>query len=334
MARARSERLFTFRSGGWVLGLGIFMGIAGTLWNLAPLWRSGRPAPRGDGQTVASYGFDLSNALVPVARIAASGLVADGLPALVDPKTISPAAVAQLPPIGRGTYLVSTDKVIGVVLGGEARAYPLRMMVWHEIANDTVGGVPVAVTYNPLSGGIAVFDRRVAGRTASFGVSGLLYQSNLLLYDRRPKHRGESLWSQLQARAISGPAAGTRLEILPFALCRYGDWIRDHPETTVLAPIASEAERYAEDVYGPYVNTETLRFPVVPLPPAGTLPLKAPVFVPARPGPRTVVPLALDPTAQRFEPVGVSGTTPEAGIAADWFAWYATHPDDPGRIVR
>ena len=103
------------------------------------------------------------------------------------------------------------------------RAYPLRVLVWHEVVNDTVSGLPILVTYNPLSEGIAVFDRRVAGRTLSFGVSGLLYQSNLLMYDRDGTRGAESLWSQLQARAVSGPAAGAgqTLELVPFALARW-----------------------------------------------------------------------------------------------------------------
>ena len=337
MDAARRERLFTFRSGGWVLVLALAVSTAGTVWNLAPLWRPGRERPRGDGRTATSYGFELGNALVPRDRIAASGMVADALPALDAPKVLSLSALAQLPPIGRGSYLVPSDKVIGVVANGEARAYPLRVLVWHEIANDSVGGVPIAVTYNPLSAGVAVFDRRAEGETLSFGVSGLLYQSNLLMYDRRPGHRAESLWSQLQARAVTGPAAsrGASLALVPFALCRFADWTRAHPESTVLAPVAGEESRYGNDVYGSYFNSPELRFPVDPLPPAGGLPPKTNVFASPRPGGGWIVtPLRVDPEGGRVEVVGPSGSVPAVGIYAFWFAWYATRDGDAAPTAR
>src|SRR5262249_46343158 len=154
----------------------------------------------------------------------------------------------------RAKLLVSSDKIVGVLVGDQARAYPLRMLAWHEIANDTVAGVPIAVTYNPISEGISVFDRRVGEETLVFGVSGLLYQSNLLLYARRPGRRGESLWSQLQARAIAGPAAATstRLTLVPFALCRWSDWTSAHPGTRVLAAVPGERELYESDAYASY----------------------------------------------------------------------------------
>jgi hypothetical protein len=326
MDAAHPGRLFTFRSGGWVLTLAIAVSIAGTLWNLAPLWRPGRERPRGDGRTAASYGFELRHALVPESRIATSGMVADALPALEAPGVLPVSGLAGLPPVGRGKYVVGSDKVIGVLLNGEARAYPLRVLVWHEIANDTVGGIPIAVTYNPLSAGIAVFDRRSGGEVLSFGVSGLLYQSNLLMYDRRPGHRGESLWSQLQARALTGPAAarGATLALVPMALCRFEDWARAHPESTILAPVAGEESRYGSDVYGSYLNSEEVRFPVDPMPPPG-LPLKTVVFASPRPGGGwSVTPLPVDADGGRLEVVGPSGAVPAVGLYAFWFAWYAT----------
>jgi Protein of unknown function (DUF3179) len=336
MAEARPQRMLTFRSGGWVLTLAIAVTVVGTVWNLAPLWRPERERPRGDGRTTASYGFDLATTLIPKDRIVASGMVADALPALVDPKVLSLTEIPGLEQIGRGKFLVSADKVIGVEFGGAARAYPLRMLVWHEIVNDTVGGVPIAVTYNPLSEGIAVFDRRVGGETLTFSVSGLLYQSNLLMYDRRPGRHGESLWSQLMAQAVAGPAAARKdaLTLLPFALSRWDDWSAAYPRGSVLAPVPGEGARYNDDVYGSYFNSNALRFPVDPLPPQGTLPPKTRVFVSGGPGRRTVTPLRLDDDGQRVEAVGPSGTTPQVGIMAFWFAWYATHPDDPGRITR
>lgn len=316
-----------------MVAAGVLVALAGTAWNLAPLLSPSRRVARGDGRHPASYGFDLGSAVVPKDRIVSSGLLVDGIPALVDPAVIHPAEVGR-------SFLVGNDKVVGVQLGGEARAYPLRMLVWHEVVNDIVGGVPIAVTYSPISEGLGVFDRRVEGETLTFGVSGLLYQSNLLLYDRHNTRAPdgatvESLWSQLLGRAVSGPHAtrGTTLALVPFALCRWRDWVAAHPQTTVLAPIASEADRYGRDVYATYANTEALRFPADPLPPAGVLALKTRVF--AAPGAAgwTITPLAVEPTESRFEVVGPSGAEPAPGYYAYWFAWYATHPEAPGDIV-
>jgi hypothetical protein len=324
----KGRRLFTFASGGWVLALAVTLTVAGTLWNLAPLFDPDRVRPRGDGRDPSTYGFDLTHTLVPRGAIVSSGMTADALPALVDPATVEPGGWT-------GRYLVPDDKVIGVVFGGEARAYPLRVLVWHEVVNDSVGNVPIVVTYSPLSHGIAVFDRRLGGSTLTFGVSGLLYQSNMLLYDRREGQRGESLWSQLQARAVSGPAAeiGRTLAVLPVALARWDDWLAAWPQTRVLAPIASEAKNYDKDVYGGYVTSTTLRFPVDPMPPEGGPPAKSVIFADASSQPFTIVPLAVRPGEKRPEVVGPS-TQPVPGLYAFWFAWYATHEGTATEFLR
>ncbi len=336
MPTARSERLFTFRSGGWVLVLAFAVTVVGTLWNLAPLLNPKRVRPRGDGRTAASYEFDLGTTLVPKEKIVSAGMVTDALPPLNEPKALTLAELAGLETIGRGKYLVPSDKVIGVVVNRASRAYPLRVLVWHEVVNDTVDGIPIVVTYNPLSEGIAVFDRRVAGETLTFGVSGLLYQSNLLMYDPRPERLAESLWSQLQARAIAGPAAaaGRTLSLVPFALARWSDWQADRPETTILAPVDGDGSKYGRDVYGSYFNSDALRFPVNPLPPEGWPGKKTRVFVTGAPGAWIVTPLAMQNDDGRFEVAGPSGTTPVVGFYAFWFAWYATHADDPGTVAE
>ena len=172
--------------------------------------------------------------------------------------------------------------------------------------------------------------------TLTFGVSGLLYQSNLLMYDRRTERSAESLWSQLQARAIAGPAAfsGRTLALVPFALARWSDWQSARPDTTVLAPIAGDGSKYGQDVYGSYFNSDELRFPVDPLPPEGSLGKKTRVFVTGTPGAWTVTPVEVQDDEHRFEVVGPSGTTPVPGFYAFWFAWHATHADDPGAVTE
>ena len=107
-----------------------------------------------------------------------------------------------------------------MVAGGIARAYPLRLLNWHEVINDTLGGQPVAITYSPLCDSSVGFRRMVADKVQEFGVSGLLLNSNLIMYNRQSGAADESLWSQLQCRAIAGPAAASQqtLEVLPIAV--------------------------------------------------------------------------------------------------------------------
>lgn len=200
-------------------------------------------------------GFDLSFVLVPRDQILRGGPPRDGIPALTRPEAI---------PAREATYLRPDDVVVGVELEGEARAYPLRILVWHEVANDVLGGTPIAVTYCPLCNSVMVFDRRVDGRTLEFGVSGLLYQSNVLLYDRRSSGGTESLWNQIQMRAVAGPAAraGHALALLPSTMTRWSEWRARHPGTTVLSARTGFGRDYADSPYGAYFATDELMFPV------------------------------------------------------------------------
>ena len=200
-------------------------------------------------------GFDLSFALVPRDQILQGGPPRDGIPALTRPEGVR---------AGEATYLRPDDVVIGVALDGEARAYPLRILMWHEAANDVLGGTPIAVTYCPLCNSALVFDRRVAGRTLAFGVSGLLYESNVLLYDRAASGGTESLWNQIQMRAVTGPAAraGQSLRLLPSSMTTWSAWRAQHPETTVLSTNTGFRRDYASSPYGPYFASDELMFPV------------------------------------------------------------------------
>lgn len=155
-------------------------------------------------------GFDLQGALVPAEAILPGGPPRDGIPAIDRPRFVDAARSGLAP----------KDRVLGLRLGREARAYPVRILNWHESVNDRVDGRPVAVTYCPLCGSGVAFDARVAGQEASFGVSGLLYNSDVLLYDRGT----QSLWSQIMGRAISGPLKGTPLVSLPLTHTSWTDW--------------------------------------------------------------------------------------------------------------
>ncbi len=186
-AGGSDERTGGRRTGGlrWLfLSATAFFLLVGYL-QIRGIVRSGRIAAVGDGRNVASYGFDLTRCLVPRATLVAAGMPKDTLEPLPMRDLLTAAQVDSLNAAERGKYLVPDDLVIGVVVGGVARAYPIRVLNWHEVANDTLGGRPIAVTWHPLCGSSVVFDRRVAGETLTFGQSGLLTNSNLLLYDRR-----------------------------------------------------------------------------------------------------------------------------------------------------
>lgn len=339
------------RSGGWVVIAALAVTTCAFAFYAANLLRGRASRAVGDGRRVESYGFSLEPCLVPRDRIVASGMPREGLHALVEPATWTLAQYDE----GARQYrklLVPDDRVIGVRLGGQARAYPLRFLVWHKVVNDTVAGVPIAVTYNPLCDSAVVLRRTLGGRTLTFGVSGLLYDSNLLMYDRQPGGEASSLWSQLLFCAIAGPAAaaGATLEVLPISLDSWGDWRRENPATTVLAPDPRMAENYASDPYTSYFGSDQLRFPVQPLPSPARFPLKTPLVALGGAGGWTAFPLPVlaSPTeapagaawaaleaALTYGPEGSSAAValdrlpPGTGVVyASYFAWYATHSAD------
>lgn len=145
----------------------------------------------------------------------------DLIPALNDPHMTAVAAVG---------FLRDDEPVIAVELSGEWRAYPMQIMVWHEIANDSLGGTPIAVTFCPLCHTSVVFDRRLGGQLLDFGVSGLLRRSDLVMYDRQ----SESWWQQATGRGLVGAHAGDQLEILFSQVVGWGAFRDAHPDGTVL----------------------------------------------------------------------------------------------------
>jgi len=209
----------------------------------------------GDGKDPATYGFDLSTLTIDDRWLAAA-MPRDALPALDRPALLNIAQVDSLNRAERGKYLVSEDLVIGVVVGAEARAYPLRMMHWHEVANDTVGGRPLAVCWHPLSGSAVVLEGPM-----QWSVSGLMWNSHHLIHDF-----AGSLWVPLLAEAVAGPAAGQTLPVIPSALVTWGEWRTAHPLTRVPYPEPEHRAAYKRDPFGNYASGETIRYPVKPLP--------------------------------------------------------------------
>jgi len=277
--------MLTLAAGGWVLLTAGGLCVAVFIW-----WLAGAlprlHAPRGDGIDVATYGFDLSTCLVSRAHISAGGRPRDTLPVLTDPPVLTPRELATLAEELRrghqGKFLVPSDLVVGVELNGVARAYPLRLLRWHQIVNDTLGGVPITVTFTPLSDSLVVFERRVTETVVEFGDSGLVYGAAPLLYDRQPAAEAESLWSPLQLRALTGPAAaeGMRLRPLPAALMPWREWQVRHPQATVLAPQPALWRLYKESPDWERL-AERLADTVRPAPPAdGPAPLAQMLIVP------------------------------------------------------
>ena len=153
---------------------------------------------------VALSGWDFSEHSIPLNDILSGGPAKDGIPAIDRPRFV-PASQASR------TFLDDGDRVMALVVNGKKKVYPLKILNWHEIVNDSIGGRRVVVTFCPLCGTGMVFDAHAAGRPLNFGVSGLLYKSNVLLYDRQT----ESLWSQIKQEAVTGKLIGTRLQLIP-----------------------------------------------------------------------------------------------------------------------
>jgi hypothetical protein len=197
-----------------------------------------------------SNGFDLTGALVPIAEIHQGGPPRDGIPALDNPSFLS----AQ-----QAHFLNEEDYLLGMNRNGIAKAYPIRILNWHEIVNDRFAQEPVVVSYCPLCGTGIAYSAYIDGAVRRFGVSGLLYNSDLLLYDSE----SESLWSQIEGRAISGPLKGERLTPLTLRLTTWKEWRKLHPESLVLSEETGYRRNYNRDPYEGYQDSEALYFPVM-----------------------------------------------------------------------
>jgi hypothetical protein len=182
------------------------------------------------------------------------GVPFEGIPALDHPRTV---------PASEATWLGDDEPVFGLALGGEARAYPLRILDWHELVNDELAGVPVSLAYCTLCGSGIAFDGRAPdGKTYDFGTSGLLMRSNKLMVDRQTG----SLWNQLTGRPVLGPlAAGEdfRLRVLPSVVTSWGRWRALHPDSRVLALDTGYERPYQPGAaYGDYFASPDTMFPV------------------------------------------------------------------------
>lgn len=203
--------------------------------------------------------FDLSGSLIPVSEIHQGGPPRDGIPSIDSPEYL---------PISKVDYLKDDDLVLGLELNGIAKAFPIRILIWHEIVNTEFEQDPVVVTFCPLCGtGMAFLSQATATAPAEkgkgeqvidFGVSGLLHNNDMLMYDRQT----DSLWSQIPGKAVSGPMAGARLKRLSVTHIPWTQWKREHPKGEVLSTKTGALRDYNDDPYKGYDKIEKLLFPI------------------------------------------------------------------------
>ncbi len=172
-------------------------------------------------------------------EIVSGGPPKDGIPSIDKP---------AFRPVAEDNELSPNDPVIGLTIGGDTRAYPLRILIWHEIVNDTVGGVPVAVTYCPLCNSAVVFDRRLPPYVLEFGTTGKLRNSDLVMYDRQT----ESWWQQFTGEAIVGALTGSELKLVPARLESFAEFKARHAYGQVLVPNEPRKRDYGRNPYVGY----------------------------------------------------------------------------------
>ena len=186
------------------------------------------------------YKTDFSKHSVPYSEILSGGPPKDGIPALTDPELVTVAEADE--------WIEPQEPVVVVTAGGETRGYPIQVLMWHEMANDVVGGVPVLVTFCPLCNTAIVFKRELGGRRYQFGVTGRLRYSNMIMYDKQT----ESWWQQANGEAIAGSMTGKKLAPHPGEMVAWRDFKRDHSSARVLSRNTGHSRPYGANPYAGY----------------------------------------------------------------------------------
>jgi hypothetical protein len=191
---------------------------------------------------------DFSKHSIAFAEIKSGGPPKDGIPAIDTPRF---ERLTGGKSTGWSAALGDMEPVIALCIGDDARAYPLRVLIWHEIANDTVGGTPVTVTYCPLCNAALVFERIADGRVLDFGTTGKLRYSDLVMYDRQT----ESWWQQFTGEAMVGAMTGHRLRLIPSRLESLDRFRQRFPDGRMLVPGDPNARNYGRNPYVGYDAT-------------------------------------------------------------------------------
>jgi hypothetical protein len=289
--------------------------------------------PTAAAQKSRMNGFVIEDPLVPASTIMSGGPPRDGIPAIDSPRFVG---------AGEADFMSLGERVLGVQYDGIAKAFPIRILNRHEIVNDLFNGRAVMVTFCPLCGSGVVFDGEIEGSNRDFGVSGLLHNSDVLLYDRQT----QSLWSQIMMRAINGPMKGAYLAQIAASNTTWEDWRERFPETLVMSTNTGyRFIDYDDDPYAEYKKNNRVWFPLTNT--DTRLPSKA-----------WVLGVKLGPAAKAFplavlyrqaSPLHVSVGETQVRIEFDenhrtatvfdaqgkvlpsiqlyWFAWAAFHPD-------
>ncbi|MEL6435170.1 MAG: DUF3179 domain-containing protein, partial [Pseudomonadota bacterium] len=243
---------------------------------------------------------------VDLARILSGGPPKDGIPSIDNPLFEFVPGVDSL---------ADNEPVVAVTISGDARAYPLQILTWHEIVNDVVGDTPIAVTYCPLCNSAPVFERRLAdGRIPTFGVSGKLKDSNLIMYDRQT----ETWWQQFTGDAIVGERVGQKLRLVPARLQSYGEFAAENPNGRVLVPNNPNMRDYGRNPYRAY-DTNDKPFLYDGQLPEGIDPMERVVIVPDEAGG--------DPTLVVMSKIAETGALEAEGLAFTWNAGQASALD-------
>lgn len=273
-------------------------------------------------------GFELNNSTIPAHEIKHGGPPRDGIPSIDQPKFIS---------VDEAIFIKPDDLVIGLRVNGIFRAYPIKILNWHEVVNDEIGGLPIVITYCPLCRSAIVFKSSIRNRILSFGVSGLLYNSDVLLYDRQT----ESLWSQLKTAAVTGKYSGTSLEMIASETTTWREWKAKYPETQVLSEETGFIRDYRSSPYDLYRLSDRLMFPVRER--SEELPTKElvlgvkwdEIFIafPFKELKRSKGKLIYKSLTVRYNQSGKSAVAYDQvgkvvpSVTLYWFAWYAFHPN-------
>ncbi len=343
---SEQEVRLTFRGGGWVLVL-LFVVIAGVVtWAVAPaILRLSNHAP-GNGETIESYQFDLSNLKLEKETIVPAMQYRDMSPVLTNPKILSIEELANKNATKRNQYLVSADLVVGIAIGNEIRAYPLHVLNVHEVVNDSIGGIPILIYWNWPSGHVAVYERTIDGREIEFGLSGLSGNGSMLLYDKVKEVGGEQLYSAIQGKSVTGDSK--KLTPVSHEVTSWKSWFDRHPNTEALAPDEGYKKRYRKGDPRTYFLNETIYFPVSPMPKDSISPKVPIIAVQTEDGYEVFSIQSLyDGSTDGKVALQVDGETitflvdrhPLFAVAQDedgnalsaqrslWFAWYGNHPD-------
>lgn len=202
------------------------------------------------------FSTDFSRHTIDYSEVLSGGPSKDGIPAIDEPKFISISEADE--------WLEPMEPVISFQVGDDSRAYPIQILMWHEIVNDVVGGEPVVVTFCPLCNTAIAFDRTVGGQVLDFGTTGRLRFSNLIMYDRQT----ETWWQQATGEGIVGELAGTQLEFMPAPIVAWQDFKSSHPDGQVLSRDTGYSRSYGSNPYAGYddVNNSPFLFRGPPTP--------------------------------------------------------------------